>query len=151
MKKSVFIIVTGSRSINDQKKISDILVEKLKDILLAPSLTEQDLDITLVHGDAEGVDKICGEWATAHNIAVKAEPTTDADWKLYGNGAGNVRNLKMLNETIGKVKETGGLLFPVAFWDGSSTGTKHMIDSIKKAGYNCDTHLLGTPKTKRLM
>ena len=47
-----------------------------------------------------------------------------ADWEKYGNAAGYIRNVKMAQAAD----------FLVAFWDGKSKGTKHMIDNKKKQG-----------------
>jgi hypothetical protein len=49
-----------------------------------------------------------------------------ADWKRDGRRAGILRNLRMLE--FGKPDEV------LAFWDGSSKGTAHMIREARKAG-----------------
>lgn len=50
--------------------------------------------------------------------------SNSADWDLDGKSAGFKRNVKMA--------EYADAL--VAFWDGSSRGTKHMIDIAKEKG-----------------
>lgn len=47
-----------------------------------------------------------------------------ADWDLYGKSAGFKRNVQMA--------EYADAL--VAFWDGASSGTKHMIETAQKMG-----------------
>lgn len=47
-----------------------------------------------------------------------------ADWDTQGKKAGYIRNEQM-------VKNADAL---VAFWDGKSKGTKHMIDTAEKHG-----------------
>lgn len=47
-----------------------------------------------------------------------------ADWDLYGKSAGFKRNVQM-------AKYADAL---VAFWDGVSSGTKHMIETAQKMG-----------------
>lgn len=48
----------------------------------------------IVHGDARGADRICGEWAAQHGIP---EIKVPAPWDLYGKSAGPVRNQWMLD------------------------------------------------------
>ena len=47
---------------------------------------------TLIHGDADGADKLAGEWAEERGIKVIAVP---AEWDKYGKAAGYKRNVKM--------------------------------------------------------
>ena len=68
----------------------------------------------VVSGCARGADTLGENYAAKHNIPVKKFP---ADWSL-GKSAGYLRNLDMGNY--------GDAL--IAFWDGQSKGTKHMID-----------------------
>lgn len=49
----------------------------------------------LAHGDANGVDKLSGEWAAKNNVGCTAYP---ANWKQLGNAAGISRNQRMLVE-----------------------------------------------------
>lgn len=140
----VVILVTGSRSITDESKIWEKLYT-IKTSLLPHTI------IALVEGDAEGVDKFCGRWAKQAGIAVHECPVKPEDWDKYGSGAGHVRNLAMLNYANEFCKLKDALLHCVAFWDGSSTGTEHMIKSMKKDGNHVEVHLMGKPKTKRLI
>lgn len=52
-----------------------------------------------------------------------------ADWETHGKAAGPIRNEEMAKY----VAENGGG-HCVAFWDGSSTGTWHMIDTARRYG-----------------
>ena len=45
-----------------------------------------------------------------------------ADWNTYGKSAGFVRNIEMAENATALI----------AFWDGKSSGTKHMIETAKK-------------------
>ena len=47
-----------------------------------------------------------------------------ADWEQYGPRAGYIRNSEMAKVAT----------HLIAFWDGRSKGTKHMIDIARKAG-----------------
>lgn len=83
---SVRIIVCGSRSWNDRKKIADKLCELvLKNGWKFP-------DPVIVHGAARGADRLAGEEAGKAGLLVEAHP---ADWNAYGKRAGFVRNEEM--------------------------------------------------------
>ena len=51
-----------------------------------------------------------------------------ADWNAYGKADGYRRNVKMAEYAL---EEYGAL---IAFWNGKSRGTKHMIDVARKKG-----------------
>ena len=51
-----------------------------------------------------------------------------ANWDLYGKSAGFRRNIEMADYAI--ADNSRGIL--LAFWDGKSKGTKHMIDIANK-------------------
>lgn len=74
--------------------------------------------IEVVSGHALGTDRLGEIWAEHHNIKVTTFP---ANWQLHGKRAGYLRNIEMA--------EYADAL--VAFWDGMSKGTKHMIDIAK--------------------
>lgn len=100
-----------------------------QDILNKVLSTFSDID-EIISGQANGADK-CGEvFALNNKIALTYYP---ANWKLYGKSAGYIRNIKM--------SEYGDAL--IAFWNGKSPGTKHMIQTMKRCGkpyfvYNYD-------------
>ena len=72
----------------------------------------------VVCGDAAGADTIGARWANNNNIPIKHFP---AEWDRYGKSAGYIRNAEM--------GEYADAL--IAFWNGHSTGTKHMIKTMK--------------------
>lgn len=49
----------------------------------------------LAHGMATGADSLAQEWADCNGLIADKYP---ADWNKYGNGAGPIRNQKMLDE-----------------------------------------------------
>lgn len=67
----------------------------------------------LIHGGAEGADRLAAEWATERAIEVSEYP---ADWAGMGRRAGPMRNWRMLRD--------GKPDFVVAF-EGDK-GTEHM-------------------------
>lgn len=75
----------------------------------------------VVSGGAKGADALGEQFAQAHSLSLKLFP---ADWNVYGNAAGPIRNTQMA--------EYADAL--VAFWDGKSKGTKNMIDTAVKLG-----------------
>lgn len=74
----------------------------------------------VVCGMAKGPDLVGKKWAEGHNIPVIEYP---ADWSV-GKRGGILRNIEMGDAA-------DALL---AFWDGKSRGTKHMMDYMEKIG-----------------
>ena len=81
----------------------------------------QNIKPVIVCGEAKGADSLGRRYAEEHNLEILSFP---ADWNLYGKSAGFKRNTLMSENADGLV----------AFWDGQSKGTKHMIDTMQKSG-----------------
>lgn len=77
---------------------------------------------TVVSGKARGADTLGEQYAKEHNIHIAEYP---ADWTKNGRAAGYIRNKEMSDNAEALI----------AFWDGTSRGTKNMIDTAKKAGH----------------
>ena len=77
----------------------------------------------VIHGDAPGADKIAGRIAGERGHTVIE---FEANWDLYGDKAGPIRNQEMLDFGVDKV---------TAFHEdlANSTGTKDMITRARKA------------------
>jgi len=73
----------------------------------------------VISGTALGVDRVGELWAAHRNIPIVP---FIPDWNKQGKKAGHLRNAEMA--------EYGEAL--VAFWDNFSSGTKNMIDNMKK-------------------
>jgi len=100
-------IIAGSRTFKD----NDLLWKVMK-----------EFDVSeVICGGARGADEIGQLWAYEKGIPVKM---FIPDWDKYGKTAGIIRNIEM-------AKHADAL---VAFWDGRSTGTKHMISEAKRSG-----------------
>lgn len=143
---NIILLVTGSRSINsehDELKIWQKL-DELKTSVLPHKI------VGLVEGEAEGVDKTCARWAVSQGITVTRVEATAENWEKHGRQAGIMRNIDMFNIAKNICDLNDALLYCIAFWDGVSTGTEHMIKHMKKNEYPVDVHLMGKPKTKRL-
>lgn len=99
------VIIAGSRDFIDYAKLEEIC-----DFLL------QNYDkVEIVSGGARGADKLGEAYAKSKGHSLSVMP---ADWEKYGRSAGYRRN-----ETMAKYADC-----LIAFWDGESRGTKHMID-----------------------
>ena len=89
--------------------------------LRAMQQVEQELAeylVSLVSGMAKGADMMGYMFANEHGITCHKFP---ANWNKYGKAAGFRRNQEMADFSDGLV----------AFWDGQSHGTKHMIETMK--------------------
>ena len=114
MKKPFNIIVAGSRNFSNYQ----LLKKKLDALLVNVKKTHK---VNIVSGRAKGADKLGEKYASENNLGLKLYP---ADWEMYGNKAGFVRNNNMA--------KTADAL--VVFWDGKSKGTHHMIKIAQNLG-----------------
>ena len=111
--KLIKVIIAGGRDFNDYD-----LLKNTCDYLLS----DYD-DIEIISGNANGADKLGERYAIENNYKLNSFP---ADWNKYGKSAGYKRNVEMA--------EYGSAL--IAFWDGKSKGTGHMIDIANKNKLN---------------
>ena len=110
------VIVAGGRDFADYAYPK----EKLDEVFASLG----DLDshpIEIISGMAKGADTLGIRYAEEHKLTMVLYP---ANWKKYPRMAGILRNMNML------VTAT----HLVAFWDGKSHGTKHMIEIAKAKG-----------------
>lgn len=121
------VIIAGSRTISDMS-------------LLEEAIAESGFNVELViNGTAKGADKLGKEYADEHDLSVASFP---ADWDVFKAAgvmhlAGSVRNEEMAvvaNKAI-------------VLWDGESTGSKNMIDIMKKR-YGADSVYVKRIETK---
>ena len=113
------VIIAGSRDFDDYE-----LLKVKCDYYLSNSL---DTQIEIVSGTARGADSLGEQYAIDKGYKITKFP---ADWNQYGKSAGYVRNKQMA--------EYSDCL--ICFWDGKSSGTKHMIDLAKS--YNLKTKVV---------
>lgn len=107
------VIIAGGRNFTDY----DLLYRKCNNILL-----HQDWSLLeIVSGTANGADALGERYAKVNDVPIKRFP---ADWDNNGKAAGVIRNKQMAEYAEGLI----------AFWDGKSRGTKHMIDTATKLG-----------------
>jgi hypothetical protein len=101
------VIIAGSRNIKSFSIVKSA-VDESKFIISE-----------VVSGRAEGVDYLGEQWAIKNGVQIAKFP---ADWNTHGKAAGHIRNKQMADYADALV----------AVWDGSSRGTKNMIDNMKK-------------------
>lgn len=104
------LIVAGGREFTNYSHLSEC-IEVNFDLL----------DLEIVSGCARGADALGIKFAEENDIPLTKFP---ADWDRHGKSAGYIRNAEMADYA-------DSLL---AFWDGRSRGTKHMIDLARKKG-----------------
>lgn len=104
------VIIAGGRDFEDYNKLCQVC-----DYMLS-----KQSDIEIVSGTANGADTLGEKYAKEKGYPIAKFP---ADWNKYGKSAGYKRNAKMA--------EYADAL--IAFWNGKSKGTKHMIDLANKA------------------
>ena len=102
------IIIAGGRDFMDY----NLLKKKANKILQEKRVSHK---IVIISGCARGADTLGLRYASENAFDVEEYP---ANWDKYGKKAGYMRNVEMA--------ENADAL--IAFWDGKSKGTKHMID-----------------------
>jgi hypothetical protein len=117
------VIVAGGRDFDDW----ELLSSTLDSLILRPEHT------VIVSGGAKGADSLGERYAEERGLDLVVMP---AEWKRYQNrrSAGFIRNEKMAwfsNRLI-------------AFWDGASSGTNHMIETARKYNIYKDVVMYGS-------
>ena len=103
------LIIAGSHSFRDYQ-------------LLCQTLAPDKSRITQVlTGGARGAAQLGYRWAWKHQVK---HQLFRADWERFGKSAGVRRNHQMA--------QAGDML--LAFWDGQSPGTRHMITCMQQRG-----------------
>lgn len=108
----VKVIVAGGRDFDDYWGLS---YECRKILEFGRSGGQAESNTEIVSGKARGADRLGERFAEQYKIPIKEFP---ADWDNLGKSAGYIRNKEMA--------QYADML--IAFWDGQSKGTKHMID-----------------------
>jgi len=98
------LIIAGSRNFTDFRLFSQVCDKLYK-----------QKPFSIISGGARGADSLAETYADLRGLKCEVFP---ADWDKHGKKAGYLRNKQM--------SEEGDAL--LAFWDGNSRGTMHMID-----------------------
>ncbi len=105
------IVVSGSKSITDYNIVKEILDK------------HQNIVTTIISGGAKGVDTLAEQYADENRIP---KVIMRANWKRWGKAmGGRIRNAEMAKLAY---LDRGGV---IAIWDGTSGGTRDMIERAK--------------------
>ena len=106
----MLVLVCGSRAWQDSQAIAD-------------RFAKYPRGTVVLHGGASrGADYLASLIAKTMGFSQEVMP---ADWRRLGRGAGIIRNGQMLDRNPDVV---------LAFWDGSSPGTRHTIKEARRRG-----------------
>ncbi len=113
-KENLKVVIAGSRGFSNYSLLKESCNKFLRD-------KRELYNIIIVSGNAKGADLLGEKYAEDEGFDLEIYP---ADWKKFGKSAGFRRNEQMA--------EIADAL--IAFWNGESHGTKHMIDICNKKG-----------------
>ena len=102
------VIIAGSRGFSNYKLLKEKCNEYLRE-------KRKEYNIIIISGGARGADTLAEKYAQDEGFSLEVFP---ANWNKFGKSAGFIRNEQMA--------EIADAL--IAFWDGKSHGTKHMIE-----------------------
>lgn len=111
------IIIAGGRDFGEKHVHWDLIFVRCNAILY--NLPKDEIEI--VSGGAKGADRLGEVYAAVREYPVKV---FKANWDKFGKSAGYLRNKEMSEYAT----------HLIAFWDGKSKGTKHMIDLAREKG-----------------
>ncbi|MDR2484104.1 MAG: DUF2493 domain-containing protein [Treponema sp.] len=119
--KKLYVIIAGSRVFNNYEVLREALNE----------VSEEYDDVNVMSGGAGGAGSLGEIWANEYNYNIRLFP---ANWNLYGNYAGAIRNKEMLDFLVHRtrVEQCDGKV--LCFWNGTSPGTFNMIKLSKEMG-----------------
>ena len=125
--KELRVIIAGSRDFNDYKLLKKSAIEIITKKTMLPDLTR------IISGGARGADTLGERFANEMGLEISR---FIPDWDGLGKRAGYVRNAEMAKFAV----EDSNYGVLIAFWDGQSRGTKHMIDLAKR--YGLEVHVV---------
>ena len=128
MKEVIRLIIAGGRDFDNFGMVVDAM----------QAYDEDPLTLTIVSGAARGADYLGEQYARLRGLPVDRYP---AQWKVNGvfnKAAGYQRNATM----------AANATHLLAFWDGESRGTKHMIDLAKSKGLEVNVVLYANKSVK---
>ena len=113
-KQTFKVIIAGGREFNDYGLLCQTCDRML-------SQKQRTHSIVIVSGTARGADTLGERYAQERGYSIEQYP---ADWEHEGKAAGFIRNAKMASVADALI----------AFWDGQSKGTAHMIREANSRG-----------------
>ena len=127
MSEELRIVIAGSRDFNDY----ELLKREVLNIVKYDNRPKDYLKV--ISGGARWADTLGERFAKEFGLEVKR---FIPDWDGLGKRAGYIRNAEMAKYSV----EDGSDGMLIAFWDGKSKGTKHMIDLANK--YELEVHVV---------
>ena len=121
------IIIAGGRDFENYFLLKTSVIDKIIEKIPFPA------DAVIVSGMARGADRLGVQFANEMGFKLYRFP---AEWERLGKKAGYIRDVEMAK--FASKGYNKGML--VAFWDGKSKGTQHMIDTAKK--YGLEVHII---------
>ena len=115
-KENFKVIIAGSRGFSNYKLLKETCDKYLRE-------KKKTHNVVVISGHARGADSLGEKYASDEDLDLEIYP---ADWKKYGKSAGFMRNEQMADIADAVI----------AFWNGESHGTKHMIDIAEEKGLN---------------
>ena len=103
------LIIAGSQTFTDYQRLCQTLA------------LERSRITQVLTGGARGAEQLGYRWAWKHQVK---HQLFRADWERFGKSAGVRRNYQMA--------QASDML--LAFWDGRSAGTQHMISCMQQLG-----------------
>lgn len=103
------VIIAGGRDFKNEP----LLIQSVNDLMNEQSLENHEFEV--ISGGAKGADSMGRQLAEGNRLVLHLYP---AQWDRFGKSAGYLRNEQMADIAD----------YLLAFWDGKSKGTKHMID-----------------------
>lgn len=113
-KETYRIIIAGGRDFDDYSLLQSKCLPIIERLMA-------NHEVIIMSGHAKGADLLGERFANEHGLKLEVYP---ADWKAHYRSAGFRRN-----EQMGDI--ANGL---IAFWNGESHETKHMIEYAKSKG-----------------
>jgi hypothetical protein len=123
--KQAYVCIAGSRIFSDYT----YLVNKVDKALSNLKATHK---ITIVSGGAYGADKLGEKYAKAKGYRIRR---FIPNWGAFGRQAGMMRNIEMMKFLYEQEDK-----YLIAFWNGESKGTKHMIDICESVKIPCKVY-----------
>ena len=111
-KQKFKVIIAGGREFNDYGLLCQTCDRML-------SQKQRTHSIVIVSGTARGADTLGERYAQERGYSIEQYP---ADWEHEGKAAGFIRNAQMASVADALI----------AFWDGQSKGTAHMIGQARQ-------------------
>lgn len=106
------VVIAGGRDFTNVDLLELTLIKYADDL-------GSDLGMSIVSGMARGADILAYQYAERNGYQRYSYPP---DWDQYGKRAGFLRNEQMGKDAMALI----------AFWDGQSKGTQHMIKFMEK-------------------